>query len=399
MSYPEVDFLYLNEEDMVAAGVKDMAGCIDAMEEMFKLMKVGDYRMGGANGNSHGCMVMFPPSSPFPEMPVDGPDRRFMAMPAYLGGVFDMAGMKWYGSNCANKEKGLPRSILMLTLNDKDTGAPVAYMSANILSAYRTGAVPGVGYKHLSKPDSKVAAIIGPGVMSKTALAAIMAVRPGIETIKVKGRGKASLEKFIAHVKKEYPQVNVYAVDTMEEADVIVAHMTALGDSWDYVIEDAQAAGKPIVSASTSTPTGDPSLYPYIKEEWIKPGALISSTAALRFDDDFIIHRARTVTDNIKLYEAWEEEMKPNAYNTVPIPAVHVMDLIAEGKMKPEQVDDLGDILMGNIPLHRKDDEIIVYSIGGMPVEDVAWGTMVYRNALKKGIGTKLKLWDTPQMV
>ena len=71
MSYPEVDFLYLNEEDMVAAGVKDMAGCIDAMEEMFKLMKVGDYRMGGANGNSHGCMVMFPPSSPFPEMPVE----------------------------------------------------------------------------------------------------------------------------------------------------------------------------------------------------------------------------------------------------------------------------------------------------------------------------------------
>ena len=374
MAYPKVDFLYLNEEDMVRAGVKDMAGCIDAM---FKLMKVGDYRMGGANGNSHGCMVMFPPSSPFPEMPVDGPDRRFMAMPAYLGGMFDMAGMKWYGSNCANKEKGLPRSILMLTLNDKDTGAPVAYMSANILSAYRTGAVPGVGYKHLSKPDAKVVAIIGPGVMSKTALAAIMAVRPSVQTIKVKGRGKASLQAFIEHVRETYPNVEVFAVDSIEEA-----------------VRDAD-----IVSASTSTPTGDPNLYPYIKEEWIKPGALISSTAALRFDDDFIIHRARTVTDNIKLYEAWEEEIKPNAYNTVPIPAVHVMDLIAEGKMQPEQVDDLGDILMNRIPLHRKEDEIIIYSIGGMPVEDVAWGTMVYRNALKKGIGTKLKLWDTPQMV
>ena len=377
MAYPKVDFLYLNEEDMVRAGVKDMAGCIDAMEEMFKLMKVGDYRMGGANGNSHGCMVMFPPSSPFPEMPVDGPDRRFMAMPAYLGGMFDMAGMKWYGSNCANKEKGLPRSILMLTLNDKDTGAPVAYMSANILSAYRTGAVPGVGYKHLSKPDAKVVAIIGPGVMSKTALAAIMAVRPSVQTIKVKGRGKASLQAFIEHVRETYPNVEVFAVDSIEEA-----------------VRDAD-----IVSASTSTPTGDPNLYPYIKEEWIKPGALISSTAARRFDDDFIIHRARTVTDNIKLYEAWEEEMKPNAYNTVPIPAVHVMDLIAEGKMQPEQVDYLGDILMNRIPLHLKEDEIIIYSIGGMPVEDVAWGTMVYRNALKKGIGTKLKLWDTPQMV
>lgn len=377
MSYPKVDFLYLNEEDMVKAGVKDMAGCIEAMEEMFKLMKIGDYRMGGANGNSHGCMVMFPEKSPFPEMPVDGPDRRFMAMPAYLGGMFDMAGMKWYGSNAENKAKGLPRSILMLTLNDKDTGAPVAYMSANILSAYRTGAVPGVGYKNLSKEDVKTVAIIGPGVMSKTALAAIMAVRPSVELIKVKGRGKASLEKFIEHVKKEYPNVEVRAVDTMEEA-----------------VRDSD-----IISASTSTPTGDPNEYPYIKEEWIKPGALISSTAALRFDDDFVINRARTVTDNIKLYEAWEEEMKPDAYKTVPIPAVRVMDLIAEGKMSKDKVDDLGDILMGNIPLHRKKDEIIIYSVGGMPVEDVAWGTIVYRNALKKGIGTKLNLWNTPQMV
>ena len=377
MSYPKVDILYLSEKDMLDACVNDVVKCTDTMEEVVKLLDDGDYRMGGENGNSHGCMISFPDNPAFPNMPKNGPDRRFMAMPAYLGGKFDMAGVKWYGSNVENREKGLPRSILMVILNDKDTGAPKAFMSANLISAYRTAAIPGVGVKLLSKPDSKVVAIIGPGVMSKTALAAIMAVRPNIETIKVKGRGKASLEKFIAHVKKEYPQVNVYAVDTIEEA-----------------VRDAD-----IVSASTSTPTGDPSLYPYIKEEWIKPGALISSTAALRFDDDFIIHRARTVTDNIKLYEAWEEEMKPNAYNTVPIPAVHVMDLIAEGKMKPEQVDDLGDILMGNIPLHRKENEIIVYSIGGMPVEDVAWGTMVYRNALKKGIGTKLKLWDTPQMV
>ena len=40
--------------------------------------------------------------------------------------------------------------------------------------------------------------------------------------------------------------------------------------------------------------------------------------------------------------------------------------------MQPEQVDDLGDILMNRIPLHRKEDEIIIYSIGGMPVEDGA---------------------------
>lgn len=377
MEYPKIDLLYLNEDDMVAAGVKDMAGCVEAMEEMFKLMKIGDYRMGGANGNSHGCMVMFPESSPFPEMPVDGPDRRFMAMPAYLGGKFDMAGMKWYGSNAENKKKGLPRSILTLILNDKDTGAPLAFMSANILSAYRTGAVPGVGFKYFAKEDADTIGIVGPGVMSKTALAAAMAVRPSIKTVKVKGRGQASLNKFIKHVEKNYPGVTVYAADTIEEA-----------------VRDSD-----IVSVSTSSPTGNPELYPYIAEEWIKPGAIIESTAALRFDDDFVINRARTVTDNIKLYEAWEEEMKPDAYNTIPIPAVRVEDLIAQGRMKTEQIDDLGDVLLGKVPVHRSEDEIVIYSVGGMPVEDIAWGSMVYRNALKKGIGKKLNLWETPKMV
>ncbi len=377
MEYPKVDFLYLSEQDMIAAGVKDMGGCIEAMEEMFKLLKAGNYRMGGANGNSHGCMVTFPAKSPFPEMPVDGPDRRFMAMPAYLGGRFDMAGMKWYGSNVENREKGLPRSILMLTLNDKETGAPLAFMSANILSAYRTGAVPGVGFKYFAPEDASIAGIVGPGVMSKTALAAIMSARPSVKTVKVKGRGKKSLDSFIQMAKADYPQVDFVVVDSIEEA----------------------TRGSDIVYVSTSVPTGNIDEYPYIKEEWIKKGAMICTTASLRFDDDFIINRARNVADNILLYEAWEEEYKPNAYNTIPIPAVRVEDLIAEGKMTKDRIDDLGDVLTGKIPVHRNKDEIVVYSVGGMPVEDIAWGTIVYRNALAKGIGTKLNLWEKPYMV
>ena len=40
-------------------------------------------------------------------MPKNGPDRRFMAMTAYLGGRFNIAGEKWYGSNRDNVEKGI----------------------------------------------------------------------------------------------------------------------------------------------------------------------------------------------------------------------------------------------------------------------------------------------------
>ncbi len=152
MDKPSIDFLYLSEPDMIAAGVTDMAACVDAMQETFVLLHQGDYRMAGPNSDSHGAMITFPDDSPFPAMPANTAERRFMAMPAYLGGSFGTAGMKWYGSNIANRAKGLPRSILMFLLSDTDTGAPLALMSANLLSAYRTGAVPGVGARQVGRP-------------------------------------------------------------------------------------------------------------------------------------------------------------------------------------------------------------------------------------------------------
>ena len=33
-----------------------------------------------------------------------------------------------------------------------------------------------------------------------------------------------------------------------------------------------------------------------------------------------------------------------------------------------------------------------------MPVEDVAWGKRCYEKALELGIGTKLRLWEKPDM-
>ena len=120
--YPAIDFLYLSEPDMIEAGVLDASRCVEVCEETFRLLGEGDYLMGGANHNNHGMNIVFPKETGFPNMPVAGPDRRFAAMPGYLGGRFDVCGNKWYGSNHENASKGLPRSILTLMLNDKDTG-------------------------------------------------------------------------------------------------------------------------------------------------------------------------------------------------------------------------------------------------------------------------------------
>ena len=125
----KIKFLYLSEPDMIRAGVKNMDQCVDAMEDLLLTLNRGDYMMAGVNHNSHGAQVSFPDNPQFEDMPKNADDRRFMAMPAYLGGKYKMAGMKWYGSNVENKAKGLPRSILMMMLNDKDTGAPLALMS------------------------------------------------------------------------------------------------------------------------------------------------------------------------------------------------------------------------------------------------------------------------------
>ena len=371
----KIDFLYLSEPDMIKAGVKDMKSCVDVMEDLLITLYKGDYVMGGANHNSHGCMIMFPDDPQFPGMPKNADDRRFMAMPAYLGGSYQMAGMKWYGSNVENKKVGLPRSILMMMLNDKDTGAPLALMSANLVSAYRTGGIPGVGAKYLARKDSRVVSIIGPGVMGKTSLAAFVSVCPNLDTVKIKGRSQQSLDAFTRFIREELPQIkNIEICDSVEEA-----------------VKDSD------IISFTTTVRDDVSSFPYINGDWIKKGALVSMPSAARFDDDFLAG-CKLVVDNSKLYEAWEEEYPYPTYPQVQIIGTKFTDLKHDGKIEAEDIIDITDIIEKRHPGRTSDDEIIVYSVGGMPVEDIAWGGTVYRNAVKLGIGIKLPLWDKPEM-
>lgn len=376
MNYPEIDFLYLNEEDMIKAGVKNMTACIEAMEEVVTCLNAGDYVMGGENHNSHGSQVSFPKTSPFPNMPKDeGEDRRFMAMPAYIGGSFDLMGMKWYGSNTANHKKGLPRSILTVMLNDKDTGAPLALMSANLLSAYRTGAIPGVGAKYLVRKDAKVCGICGPGVMGRTSLAAIMDVCPEIDTLLVKGRGKTSLNNFISYVKDEYPGLkHAEAVETLEEL----------------------IRASDVVSFTNSGNT-DPSTYPYVKKSWIKPGAVLIGVSAFDMDAGEL-STCSLVVDNIKLYQAWAEEFPYPSFGANNIIGSKFTDMVHDGLISMDEIVDLGDIISGKHKGRVSDEEIFVYSVGGMPVEDVAWGKVCYENAKRLGLGVSLKLWEHPDM-
>ncbi|GAB6146854.1 tyramine oxidase subunit B [Desulfocicer niacini] len=368
----KIDFLYLNEPEMVKAGVTDMHHCVEVMTEVFHLLGKGDYVMGGKNQNSHGVLVTFPDNPKFPNMPKNGPDRRFMAMAAYLGGRFNVVGEKWYGSNLDNMEKGLPRSILMSVLNDADTGAPIALMSANLISAIRTGAIPGVGAKFLAKPDSKVCALIGAGVISRTSFMSLVDVCKEMDTVKIYDLFPAASEKLSVFIKETYHQIkDIQVVDNFEAA-----------------VRDAD-----VINIATSGKE-----YPYLNGDWIKPGAYVSLPASIRMDEDFVINRAKKVIDNWKMYEAWEEELEYPYSTVIGLIGTYYLDLIHEKKMDVSQIVNLGQIVTGNKTGRQNDDEIILFGMGGMPVYDVAWGFDIYKKACEMGLGTTLNLWDSPYL-
>lgn len=374
----KIDFIYLSEQDMIKAGVSDMKKCLRSIEDMFALIHMGDYRMGGENANEHGIRVSFPKESSIKGMPTHKPDYRFMAMPAYLGGRFHMVGVKNYGSNPDNSNIGLPRSILMLSLMDAETGAPLAFMSANILSAMRTGAASGVGAKYLSRENAQTVAIIGPGTMSRYTMKAFIEARPSIRAIRIKGRGRANIDRFIEFCKENFPQVESYTVcDTVPEA-CADADIVFFGTTNAAKYED----------------------NPSVKREWLKKGALVIGASALLVDTEFLsLPDVKLISDNYKMYDGWGSgQPLPTQKNVSTLLGMGFYDAVTEGRISRDRITDIGGIICKEQTGRDNDDQVILYAVGGMPIEDVAWGYDVYQAAREMKLGITLNLWEEPAL-
>ncbi|QKY70167.1 tyramine oxidase subunit B [Lentibacillus sp. CBA3610] len=370
----KLELLYLKEEEVIEAGVLNMKNCISTIEEMFRLIGKGDFIMGGPNRNDHGLMLWFNEEEPFENMPKAGPDRRFMSLISYLGGEFDVVGNKWYGSNIENLNKGLPRSVHTFTLNDKDTGAPLAIMAGNLISSARTGAVPGVFSKHLAKKESKVLGAIGGGAINQSCIDAITTTVNDLEKVVL---FDINVEKGRQIAQKLEEQINL-PVEVVDDIDVCLRQSD-------------------IVTVATSGKT-----KPVIKEESIKPGALIILTGAASFSDTSYQNH-RVVADMWSMHEKWLEDglNHPDGISSITSWTMsgELLEKIHNGEYDGSQVDDIGDIIAGEKEGRQSDDEVIICMTGGLPTEDVAWGYKVYQNALENNIGTKLPLWDSSYLM
>jgi N-[(2S)-2-amino-2-carboxyethyl]-L-glutamate dehydrogenase len=367
--HPRVDFLYLSEGDTVAAGVLDPGRCVDVCEDVFRLLHQGDYLMGGANGNSHGLGLPFPKESPFPNMPVAGPDRRFVTMPAYLGGRYDVCGNKWYGSNPANSSAGLPRSVLTLMLNDKSTAEPLALMSANQISAARTGAVPAVATRHLARPGAQTLAVLGAGAINRACVRAIVTEQTQLTRIVCFDLFPEVSEMFAAWCRDELG-VEAVPAATSQEA-----------------VADAD-----IVSVAASR------LQPLrVESVWFKAGATVLLSGPLQADDAFWLD-SDVVYDHIGLHEAYVEEAIASGDRAKYYAGViggPLYTLVDAGRLRPLQESvGLGAHVAG--VAQRVDfEKLTVFVACGMAVFDVAWGFTLYQIALEKGVGRRLDLWGS----
>ncbi|MBD3917721.1 2,3-diaminopropionate biosynthesis protein SbnB [Paenibacillus sp. PR3] len=118
--------LYLNEADLLTLGA-DWGILADTVTQALASMSVGDYVQ---------------PIKPY--LRFKNPANRIIAMPAYIGGSFDAAGIKWIASFPANPSFGIPRAHSVVVLNDAATGQPVALINSPLLSIMRTAAVSAV---------------------------------------------------------------------------------------------------------------------------------------------------------------------------------------------------------------------------------------------------------------
>ena len=333
------EFIYLSQEDVLATGIR-MDRVLDIIESVLAL---------------HDANEVVLPS----KVILDLGERergRINAMPAYLGGDFEICGMKWIAGFPKNPVKyGIPRAHALTVLNDAETGVPLAIMDGTYISAMRTGAVTGVGARYLANPGSEVIGIIGCGVQAKTQIMALQAAIPTLKTVKGYDIRKDAVAQFLQWVGETLPLECVPAESprqAVEGSDIVVT--ATVGDE------------------------------PIVKDAWLKKGSLLTHVGSYQEEEEAVIFN----TDKV-VVDIWEEVL----HRGTPLLA----RLFRAGKIGEARIyANIGAIIRGRKKGRENGEERIFFSPLGLGSEDIGLASLVYREAKKKGLGTPLKLWDKP---
>lgn len=329
--------LYLSSAEVAALGADDMTLALADVEEALKLVYLED------------CIVPEKIAMGFGKsISEESTKGRINAMPGYLGGRFDIAGIKWIGSNPLNLQRGMPRASALTVLNDPDTKFPVCIMDGALISAVRTGASSGVAAKYLAKKNAETLLLVGAGYQNQMQLEAIYTACP-------------TLKYF-------------YVVDIDPETGAAFCRKMGqkLGISITALTDYSQCPRVPDITVNaTSAPV------PVMNIAAAHPGGMHVCVGGL---------------DHPELYKK-ADKIVCDSWNQVRHRPVCYMaqDAIAgrfdESKIYAEEV---GQIIAGEKPGRESDEEFCYYKPVGMGVLDLAIAVRVFRKARELGAGTLL---------
>src|SRR6266446_2468268 len=278
------------------------------------------------------------PDSYFLRFP-NKPDCRIIALPAYLGDGFHVAGLKWIASYPGNVQQGFPRASAVLVLNDYETGYPFAILESSIISAARTAASAALAAHWLSRQSRRAHSlgIVGTGFIARYVYEFLVDTGWEIEEVRLHDLSALESEKF----RKTACRLEQHRTVT------VVPDVARLVKACDLILFTTVA----------STPhIADPTLFEH------NPLVLHVSLRDLAPE---ILLRSQNVVDDV------EHVMKANT-------SLH----LAEQKTGNRNfvTGTLADIMSGRRSVNRS--RPIVFSPFGMGILDLAVGKWVYDQAV-----------------
>jgi ornithine cyclodeaminase len=334
--------LFLNNKAMEELGATDMKLVIKDVENAYMLKETGDAKIPGK-------LVMRWGNTPADEN-VYG---RINAMPGYLGGEYNLAGIKWIGSGPQNYKKGLPRASVTIILNDPETKLPVCVADGTAISAKRTGASGGVAINLLAVQNASVLTICGAGAQGRTQLEAALMMRPTIKKVNVFDIRQENAAAYIREMSGKYPDITFAVADPLAEAvkesDIVIC--VTLADQ------------------------------PIIEYGWLKKGVLLMNMA------DFEV-TYECVEKADKIYVDDWETIKHRMISTVAL-------MSKDGLIKDSDIDgSLGSLLVAGKSGRDNDEQKIYFNAVGFGILDIAVAARAYHKAIKEHKGIELLYWE-----